>query len=464
MKEYVFKISGVHYAANPEAEAGQPDTDEMHVRTRELLSRIDRNRPLVSLFAEPMNIYNPDCIMALSLGTRIGRVGDECLAEAKSLLLQSDEPMLFANVVDVVIKEHGYLMVKVEADELSQLQPLQSEGIDWGMWLGNDMLRLPPDKQVLAEMEAYHMLKARLLPRIEEVEVNDLKIYLGIWLKGSCHDICRETRQARSLLISKLEGAERKEVRALNEPLKEQRTSICGRMALIERASKWWTERQESEEMQRLWLHWLISNEGLLWAGLRRIDEMLRQLPGELYLDIGKRDVVLSRLYYMRTPRKAVDAIITLLMLRELTCSQLGIEMKPMTEIETSGQAFDLDTIEQCILRLPTFELQKTALNQADDLLRGTAWSQRSATVLKKMFAKVKEQQNRQEQKQDKLADAVEKAANRPTTQNIYGDKNEFKEDAKMLKLTLPADADPAEIAMRIAGQQKQIEKKKDNK
>jgi hypothetical protein len=29
-----------------------------------------------------------------------------------------------------------------------------------------------------------------------------------------------------------------------------------------------------------------------------------------------------------------------------------------------------------------------------------------------------------------------------------------------MLKLTLPADADPAEIAMRIAEQQKQIENK----
>jgi hypothetical protein len=37
MKEYVFKIFGVHYAANPEAEAGQPDTEEMHVRTREPL-------------------------------------------------------------------------------------------------------------------------------------------------------------------------------------------------------------------------------------------------------------------------------------------------------------------------------------------------------------------------------------------------------------------------------------------
>ena len=58
------------------------------------------------------------------------------------------------------------------------------------------------------------------------------------------------------------------------------------------------------------------------------------------------------------------------------------------------------------------------------------------------------------------LTGVVKKSLEEPRVQNIYGDKNEFKEDAKMLKLTLPADADPAEIAMRIAEQQKQIENK----
>jgi hypothetical protein len=67
------------------------------------------------------------------------------------------------------------------------------------------------------------------------------------------------------------------------------------------------------------------------------------------------------------------------------------------------------------------------------------------------------------EDTQDKLATAIERAASRPSTQNIYGDKNEFNEDAKMLKLTLPADADPAEIAMRIAEQQQKQIGKKDN-
>jgi hypothetical protein len=334
-KEYRFKISGVHYAANPEAETKRlPDTEEMHVRTRELLTKIDRERPLVSLFAEPTNLFNPDCIMAFSRGKRIGRVADECVGEVKSLLAQSEDPILFARVEDVTIKEHGHLTVVVEAEELTNILPLQSSAIEWDMWLRDDMVRLSPHQQVLAEKEAYYMLKSQLMTNVDGADITDLKIYLGLWMEGSCHDLSRETREARTQFIAQLEKAQNKEVRLLNEPLKQQRTSMCGRMALIERTSEWWTERLESEEMKRLWTQWWLVSEGQLWGGLRDIDELLRQLPGQLYNDIGKRDVVLSRLYYMQTPRKALDAILTLLMLRELTCRQLGIEMKPMIESE----------------------------------------------------------------------------------------------------------------------------------
>ena len=368
MKEYRFRISGVHYAANPEAETkGLPDTEEMHVRTRELLRKIDLERPLVSLFAEPSNLFNPDCIMAFSRGNRIGRVADECVGEVKSLLAQSEDPILFARIEDVAIRQHGHLTVVVEAEELTDILPLQSSAIEWGMWLKDDMMRLSPHKQVLVEKEAYYILKKHLMTNIDEADITDLKIYLGLWLEGSCHDLSRESREARSQFISQLEKAQNKDVRLLSEQLKQQRTSICGRMALTERASEWWTERLESEEMQRLWMQWWLANEGLLWGGLRDIDEKLRQLPGQLYNDIGKRDVVLSRLYYMNTPRKALDAILTLLMLRELTCRQLDIEMKPMIESEYGSDK----VVEDCgetYAESPIY--LSTAKGQKIDLIR----------------------------------------------------------------------------------------------
>jgi hypothetical protein len=367
-KEYRFKISGVHYAANPEAETQRlPDTEEMHVRTRELLTKIDRERPLVSLFAEPTNLFNPDCIMAFSRGKRIGRVADECVGEVKSLLAQSEDPILFARVEDVTIKEHGHLTVVVEAEELTNILPLQSSAIEWDMWLKDDMVRLSPHQQVLAEKEAYYMLKSQLMTNVDGADITDLKIYLGLWMEGSCHDLSRETREARTQFIAQLEKAQNKEVRLLNEPLKQQRTSMCGRMALIERTSEWWTERLESEEMKRLWTQWWLVNEGRLWGGLRDIDELLRQLPGQLYNDIGKRDVVLSRLYYMQTPRKALDAILTLLMLRELTCRQLGIEMKPMIESEYGCDK----VVEECDMPQAESPIYlSTAKGQKIDLIR----------------------------------------------------------------------------------------------
>ena len=52
MAEYEIRISGVHYGANGDSVAGQKDTEEMHMRTRELLSRIDRVRPIVTLSPE----------------------------------------------------------------------------------------------------------------------------------------------------------------------------------------------------------------------------------------------------------------------------------------------------------------------------------------------------------------------------------------------------------------------------
>ena len=121
-----------------------------------------------------------------------------------------------------------------------------------------------------------------------------------------------------------------------------------------------------------------------------------------------------------------------------------------------------LDTIADCILRLPTIELQYSALQQVNTLLSGTLWSEKAAEVLETMFAKVKEQQDRREQKQDKMMESVKEAANRPMTQNIYGDKNELQNGAQILKMVIPKGVDPAEIAVRIAEQQKALLEKKE--
>ena len=98
MAEYEIRISGVHYAANGDSVAGQKDTEEMHMRTRELLSWIDRTRPIITLSPDPKNRVHENALQARALGNRIGRVALECVDLVWDLLRASGKPMLLAKV------------------------------------------------------------------------------------------------------------------------------------------------------------------------------------------------------------------------------------------------------------------------------------------------------------------------------------------------------------------------------
>ena len=339
MAEHQILISGVHYGANGDSVAGQKDTVETLMRTREMLSRIDRIRPIVVLSPDPSNHIHRGAIQARALGKRIGRVSYDDNERAWELLRQSGTPMLMARVKDVSIVDHGYVNVIVEADELQEsLQPSTAE-IEWRLWL-SDLPLLPESEKLQAQQEVAYVLDNVYMPHLAEADFMEVKTYLDIWLENCWHDLSREARQKRSEYIELLLAAPSKEMRQLAEPMKEQRRRLLEREPLDRLATVWWDERLGSTEVQYLWQQWRLKNENRLWLGLRRIDTLLRQLPGELYGDIGQLDVILSSLYYLNTPRKAFQSIMALLMLRDLTCREHGIAMHPMTEgeYETDGR------------------------------------------------------------------------------------------------------------------------------
>jgi hypothetical protein len=142
------------------------------------------------------------------------------------------------------------------------------------------------------------------------------------------------------------------------------------------------------------------------------------------------------------------------------TCSELGIEMRPMTEADygLDGRIADPMMIPTTIARVVAF-----GETQCDRTQRQTI--QQLAYWLRDDYEQEHQQEIESlvEDTQTQLTAAIKQAVTRPTTQNIYGDKNEFAADSKLIKMALPADADPAEIAMRIAEQQKQIEKMNGN-
>ena len=378
MTNYQLKITGVHYGANGDSVAGQKDTEEMHMRTRELLSWIDRERPMVVLSADPTNHIHKDAIMARAQGRRIGRVAFDDSDWAWDLLRQSGKPMLLAKVKEVAIKQHGYVVVTVSADELQAGHVASAKEIEWREWM-SDLPLLPPSDQLQAEQEAEFVLDNVYLPCLATCDINDVKTYLDIWLEGSRHDLSGEARQKRSAYIRRLEQ-----------------------------------KRLESDDVQRLWRQWLLKNNKKLWQGLKMIDSLLRQLPGDLYGDIGQLDVVLSRLYYLNAPRQVFQAILALLMLRQLTCSQLGIDMRPMTEDE-----YQQDGLISNPMDMPTTIGRVVAFGET----RCDRAQKQTIELLVHWLRDDYEQSHPQEldalaeDTQAKLAKAVEKAANKSTTQ-----------------------------------------------
>ena len=422
MTEYTFKILGVQYAANPDYKFGDPETPEMWARTIGMLSNLRDMRPRVVLMAEPTNPNDHLAVMARAMGNKIGYVWKEQRDDVRKILRQSKRGMLAADISEVVVNEHGYLYITLKCQEAVD-DSTQEPGFDWSEWQ-TDIPLLPPMEALHAEEEAEFMLEEELLPHLADVNITELQTYLGIWMEGSRHDMSHEASRQRELYIKLLEESTRDEVRELAGELKHQSGSMCSRHRLEERTLEWWPRLVNSAEAANMWGCWCEQTNNQLWGGLQLIDDLLHQLPGNLYQNIGHMETVFSQLYYLCIPRTALTTILSLLVLRERTCRDLGIEMRPMVEADyekcmPEASKFSMKDLASSFLKFPS----KIALSMFGGVSTLLAWHpewQKSAPkIQEQILAHEKEQQDRQEQKQEKMIETVKKAANRPTTQNI---------------------------------------------
>lgn len=422
MKEYKIKILGAQYAANPDYKFGDPETPEMWDRTIGMLSNLRDMKPRVVLKAEPTNTNDPLAVMARAMGNKIGYVCRDQRDKVRSILSQSKRGMLAADISEVVVKEHGYLYITLQCQEALDITT-QEPGFDWSEWQ-TDIPLLPPMEALHAEEEAEFLLEEELLPRLADVNMTELQTYLGIWMEGSRHDMSLEASRQRELYIKLLEESTRDELHELASQLKHQSGSMCSLHRLEERTLEWWPRLVDSAEAANMWGRWCEQTNNQLWVGLRLIDDLLHQLPGNLYQNIGHMETVFSQLYYLCIPRAALTTILSLLVLRERTCRELGIEMKPMAEADyekcmPESSKFSMKDLASSFLKFPT----KIALGMFGGVSTLLAWhpewQKHAPKIEEQILAKQQEQQDRQEQRQDKMIEEVEKAANKPTTQNI---------------------------------------------
>ena len=456
MAEYVIKILGAQYAANPDYKFGDPETPEMWARTISMLSNLRDMRPRVVLKPEPMNPKDPLAVMARAMGNKIGYVCKDHRDKVRTIISQSKRGMLAADISEVVVSEHGYLFITLKCQETVD-DSTQEPGFDWSEWQ-TDIPLLPPMDALHAEEEAEFLLEEELLPCLSDVNVTELQTYLGIWMEGSRHDMSREASRQRELYIKLLAESKRDEVRELAGELRHQSGSMCCRHRLEERTLEWWPSLVDSVEAANMWGRWCEQTKGQLWVGLQLIDELLRQLPGNLYQNIGHMEAVFSQLYYLCIPRAALTSILSLLVLRERTCRELDIEMKPLVEadyekcIPEPGK-FSMIDLASSFLKFPT----KIALGMFGGVSTLLAWHPEWQKSAPKIEEQILAQQKAQEDRQEKMDEALKKSLEEPRTQNIYGDKNEFQNGAQLLKMGIPDGTDPAEIAARIAEQQRAL-------
>lgn len=416
MIEYCIKILGAQYAANPDYKFGDPETPEMWARTIGMLSTLRDMRPRVVLKLEPTNPNDHLAVMARAMGNKIGYVCKGQRNKVRTMISQSKRGMLAADIGEVVVNKHGYLFVTLKCQEAVD-DSTQEPGFDWSGWQ-TDIPLLPPMDALHAEEEAEFILEEELLPHLMDVNITELQTYLGIWMEGSRHDMSHEASRQRELYIKLLEESPRGEVRELANELKHQSGSMCCRHRLEERTLEWWPRLVDSDEAADMWGRWREQTQGQLWGGLQLIDDLLRQLPGNLYQNISHMEALFSQLYYLCIPRDALTTILSLLVLRERTCRELGIEMRPMAEadyekcVPESGK-FSMKDLASSFLKFPT----KIALGMFGGVSTLLAWHpewQKSAPQIEEqILAQQKEQQDRQEQKQDKVIETLKKGTNK---------------------------------------------------
>lgn len=322
----IIPILGAQYLANPKDVTASLTEAEREARTISLLSKVQTLGGMVMLIPEPSNRHNQNAVLARHRGVSVGYVSDDYLEVVHRALKQNGGRPMLVPITEVKVYKHGFLYVALQDVIAASMESVLYE-VDWSMWMV-DVPLLPTSEAEYCQTEAEMMLG--MTPFTKDSH-QQLSFNLDLWLRGSVNDLSREARESRSRYIEKLEASSDAEVRMIAEEVKHQRNAICGERMMRERTGTWWQTLKSSSDLQELWQKWQLRCKRHYWQNLQMIDDMLRGLPGEVYDDIGDLGKFLSRLYYLKVPRVAYYSILTLMLIRELTCEKLGIPLEPLT-------------------------------------------------------------------------------------------------------------------------------------
>ena len=221
----------------------------------------------------------------------------------------------------------------VERTELKQAKH------DWSKWVCR-IPALPLCEQWMAMQEAEFVL-ADLLEHPDDVKVDELTLYMTVWIDSCLHDLSRDAKLLREHYKTELTALGDERLRKLINRLDKLSVAICGDHRRGYRM-EWWDEMRHSPEMERYWTRWTTRQGRDAWYDLHEVDRYLRQLPDRTYDFVGDLDTFFTRLYSLDIPRGVLWHVYSLLLLRERLCHELGIAMRPL-----APDAYDIEDVEE---------------------------------------------------------------------------------------------------------------------
>ena len=354
----VWKAVSVRFYANPELQDGNVlESPEMCQKTIERLKWLKRNPPRLVLMPDKQN-KDPHCVMVRALGKRIANLSKEDALEARAMMMAMNTEMLRCDVGKIVASKHGYFWIQkpicMEPVERVEL------GIDWNKWACEEMLMLP-DEDFVKERELYEVIRGDLLPDVVKgADVYELEDYTTLWLESVQFNQCLEVQQAMDEMVRLLSADERVWVRQLAVEIDHQRTKRGTPEVVREMAEEWWPRLIQSSTTQHsfalLRRHWM-GNRNQMMELLNRVEELMRPMPGGLYNDVGNVQAFFSHLNYLAPPRKALQGILSLLAIRTLLCTEMGLDMEPcfVSRIDEIKDIKDIRQLPTTIGRVMAF-------------------------------------------------------------------------------------------------------------
>ena len=329
LEKDTLKAVSVRFVVNPELGCvGVSETEERCQKTIAKLEWLDRTRPRCVLVADTKN-RDPHAVMVRAMGEKIAYLDKNQAAEMRGMLKVTPRGMLTTTITDVCVYEHGYFFLK--KPEVSVPYVAEEIGVDWSRYQTQELLLLPDD-YFMSHDELSMVLFEELLPDMQAVGTEELLEYIRLWMQSIRYNQSREVQDEMTRMITILSSDKREEIRLMAVEIDHIRTKKGTKEILEEMSETWWSEMLHTPTVNdsfSLVKQRCQNDRRQLLCILDKVEQLMREMPGELYNDVDSAYDFFSHLNYLAPPMIALRGVLSLFAVRTLICNELGLSHEP---------------------------------------------------------------------------------------------------------------------------------------